>query len=72
MDRAEPAISNTDDLVHQSSIQYGCVDGGSTMKFFESSDSETYRRMYFAMRSSKQSVLTKSNDEGKERVLKKG
>ena len=70
MDKVDAQITSVEDLVHQSTVQYGCVNGGSTMKFFENSESETYRRMFFAMKSAKPSVFTNSNDEGKVRVQK--
>lgn len=69
-DKDTSQINSAEDLVLQNKIQYGCVEGGSTMKFFETSETETYRRMYFAMMSAKPSVFTSSNAEGSNRVSK--
>lgn len=46
------------------------MDGGSTAGFFRDSNFSIYQRIWASMESSKPSVFTKSNDEGKERVSK--
>ncbi|XP_023222589.1 glutamate receptor ionotropic, kainate 2-like isoform X1 [Centruroides sculpturatus] len=68
--RMETAIKNAEDLVNQQKIQYGCVKGGSTEKFFKYSDHPTYSRMWTTMESAEPKVFVSSNDKGKERVKK--
>lgn len=70
MERMDATINSADDLAKQSKIKYGSVKGGSTMKFFQESNFSTYQRMWAAMESSRPSVFTSSNDEGRDRVLK--
>ncbi|XP_067129511.1 LOW QUALITY PROTEIN: glutamate receptor ionotropic, kainate 2-like [Centruroides vittatus] len=66
--RMEAAIKSAEDLVNQQKIQYGCVAGGSTEKFFKSSDHPLYSRMWTTMESAEPKVFVKNNDKGKERV----
>lgn len=70
MERMDATIDSAEDLAKQSKIKYGAVRGGSTMKFFQDSNFSTYQRMWAAMESSRPSVFTSSNDEGRERVAK--
>lgn len=70
MERMDATINSAEDLAKQSKIKYGSVKGGSTMKFFQESNFSTYQRMWAAMESSRPSVFTSSNDEGRDRVLK--
>ena len=70
MERMDASIEGAEDLAKQSKIKYGTVAGGSTMKFFQDSNFSTYQRMWTAMESARPSVFTKSNDEGRDRVLK--
>ena len=70
MERMDVSIDNAEDLSKQIKIKYGLVGGGSTMKFFQESNSSVYQRMWTAMESARPSVFTKSNDEGRDRVLK--
>lgn len=70
MERMDATIDSADDLAKQSKIKYGAVRGGSTMKFFQDSNFSTYQRMWAAMESTRPSVFTTSNDEGRERVFK--
>jgi glutamate receptor, ionotropic, invertebrate len=70
MERMDASIESADDLAKQSKIKYGAVKGGSTMKFFQDSNFSTYQRMWAAMESTRPSVFTTSNDEGRERVAK--
>lgn len=70
MERMDASIESAEDLAKQSKIKYGAVLGGSTLSFFRSSNFSTYQRMWAAMESTRPSVFTKSNDEGRDRVLK--
>ncbi|CRL04875.1 CLUMA_CG017927, isoform A [Clunio marinus] len=70
MERMDATIDNAEDLAKQSRIKYGAVKGGSTMKFFQDSNFSTYQRMWATMESTRPSVFTTSNDEGRERVAK--
>ncbi|XP_058825661.1 glutamate receptor ionotropic, kainate 2-like [Topomyia yanbarensis] len=70
MERMDATIESAEDLAKQSKIKYGAVLGGSTLSFFRSSNFSTYQRMWAAMESARPSVFTKSNDEGRDRVLK--
>ncbi|XP_058444434.1 glutamate receptor ionotropic, kainate 2 [Malaya genurostris] len=70
MERMDATIESAEDLAKQSKIKYGAVLGGSTLSFFRSSNFSTYQRMWAAMESARPSVFTKSNDEGRDRVMK--
>jgi glutamate receptor, ionotropic, invertebrate len=70
MERMDATIDSADDLAKQNKIKYGAVKGGSTMKFFQDSNFSTYQRMWASMESTRPSVFTTSNDEGRERVTK--
>lgn len=70
MERMDATIDSAEDLAKQSKIKYGAVKGGSTMKFFQDSNFSTYQRMWASMESTRPSVFTSSNDEGRERVAK--
>ncbi|XP_055588380.1 glutamate receptor ionotropic, kainate 2-like [Uranotaenia lowii] len=70
MERMDASIESADDLAKQSKIKYGTLSGGSTMSFFQNSNFSTYQRMWAAMESTRPSVFTKSNDEGRDRVIK--
>ncbi|KAG0415866.1 hypothetical protein HPB47_006959, partial [Ixodes persulcatus] len=63
-------IENVHDLARQSKIQYGCVVSGSTAAFFKESKLEPFEKMWTVMSSSPGEVLTASNAEGVERVLR--
>lgn len=49
LSRMTPAISNVEDLVKQTAIQYGCKRSGSTHEFFKNSNHTIYQRMYNTM-----------------------
>ncbi|XP_053678386.1 glutamate receptor ionotropic, kainate 2-like [Anopheles nili] len=70
MERMDATIESAEDLAKQSKIKYGALMGGSTMAFFQTSNFSTYQRMWAAMESARPSVFTKSNDEGRDRVIK--
>uniref|UniRef100_A0A182U976 Glutamate receptor 1 n=1 Tax=Anopheles melas TaxID=34690 RepID=A0A182U976_9DIPT len=70
MERMDATIESAEDLAKQSKIKYGVLMGGSTMAFFQTSNFSTYQRMWASMESVRPSVFTKSNDEGRDRVIK--
>ncbi|KAG9355790.1 hypothetical protein JZ751_000632, partial [Albula glossodonta] len=67
--RMEVPIESPDDLADQTNIQYGTIQGGSTMTFFMNSRYQTYQRMWNYMQSKQPSVFVKSTEEGIARVL---
>ncbi|XP_046874747.1 glutamate receptor ionotropic, kainate 5 [Hypomesus transpacificus] len=67
--RMEVPIESPDDLADQTNIQYGTIQGGSTMTFFMNSRYQTYQRMWNYMHSKQPSVFVKSTEEGIARVL---
>ncbi|XP_071039328.1 glutamate receptor ionotropic, kainate 2-like [Parasteatoda tepidariorum] len=69
VERMKSPIENADDLSKQTKIQYGCVQSGSTKSFFKNSEIPVYKKMWSFMESARPSVFTKSNKEGKQRVL---
>ncbi|CAG0894449.1 unnamed protein product, partial [Darwinula stevensoni] len=69
VERLESPIESAEDLSQQTKIKYGCVSGGSTHSFFQSSTLPTFNRMYNFMEAHPD-VLTKNNEEGMERVMK--
>lgn len=70
MNRMDAPIRSAEDLAKQSKIKYGVVDGGSTQGFFKKSNFSTYQKMWTSMETTRPSVFTKDNNEGKDRVLK--
>ncbi|KFM83024.1 Glutamate receptor, ionotropic kainate 2, partial [Stegodyphus mimosarum] len=66
--RMSSPIESAADLAKQTTIQYGCMNGGSTMKFFQDSNYPIYKRMWSFMESQRPSVFVDSNDKGIERV----
>ncbi|XP_028858328.1 glutamate receptor ionotropic, kainate 2-like isoform X1 [Denticeps clupeoides] len=69
VERMESPIDSADDLAKQTKIQYGVVEGGATMTFFQKTKISTYDKMWEFMNSRRQSVLVKSVEEGIQRVL---
>nr|XP_015193072.1 PREDICTED: glutamate receptor ionotropic, kainate 4 isoform X1 [Lepisosteus oculatus]XP_015193074.1 PREDICTED: glutamate receptor ionotropic, kainate 4 isoform X1 [Lepisosteus oculatus]XP_015193075.1 PREDICTED: glutamate receptor ionotropic, kainate 4 isoform X1 [Lepisosteus oculatus]XP_015193076.1 PREDICTED: glutamate receptor ionotropic, kainate 4 isoform X1 [Lepisosteus oculatus] len=67
--RMEVPIESVDDLADQTAIEYGTMQGGSTMTFFQNSRYQTYQRMWNFMHSKQPSVFVKSTEEGIARVL---
>ncbi|XP_023665820.1 glutamate receptor ionotropic, kainate 5 isoform X1 [Paramormyrops kingsleyae] len=67
--RMEVPIESPDDLADQTNIEYGTIQGGSTMTFFMNSRYQTYQRMWNYMQSKQPSVFVKSTEEGIARVL---
>ncbi|XP_075752062.1 glutamate receptor ionotropic, kainate 2 isoform X2 [Rhipicephalus microplus] len=66
--RMTAPIENANDLAKQTKISYGCLDGGSTYRFFENSDNPLIKRMWTTMNAVRPSAFTKSNKKGVERV----
>ena len=60
-------INSADDLAGQTEIEYGALDGGSTVQYLKNSKISVYSRMWEFM-SSRPYVLTKSTKEGIQRV----
>ncbi|CAB1316676.1 unnamed protein product, partial [Coregonus sp. 'balchen'] len=67
--RMEVPIESVDDLADQTIIEYGTMQGGSTMTFFQNSQYQTYQRMWNFMHAKQTSVFVKSTEEGIDRVL---
>ncbi|XP_076374002.1 glutamate receptor ionotropic, kainate 1-like isoform X3 [Tachypleus tridentatus] len=67
--RMKSPIESADDLAAQTSIQYGCLNSGSTKTFFKESNIFSYKKMWAVMQA-QPSVFTDSNQQGVERVLK--
>jgi glutamate receptor, ionotropic, invertebrate len=69
-DRLQSTINGAEDLAKQSEIKYGCLRGGSTMKFFQDSNFSTYQRMWAAMEENGDAYMPTSNLEGVAKVEK--
>ena len=67
VDRMVAPINSADDLASQTEIEYGALDGGSTVQFLKNSKISVYSRMWEFM-SSRPHVLVTSTREGIERV----
>ena len=67
VDRMVAPINSADDLASQTEIEYGALDGGSTVAFLKNSKISVYSRMWEFM-SSRPHVLVSSTREGIERV----
>ncbi|XP_017890631.2 glutamate receptor ionotropic, kainate 2-like [Ceratina calcarata] len=63
-------FSNIDELAKKKTIKYGAKEKGSTLIFFRDANYSTYRDMYKYMKANAKDVLTQTNDEGLEKVLK--
>jgi glutamate receptor, ionotropic, invertebrate len=68
VERMVSPIESAEDLVKQTEIQYGALEGGSTEAFFRNSKVVTYQRMWSFMQSWGPSVMVKSNLEGAQKV----
>ncbi|GCB76351.1 hypothetical protein scyTo_0018332, partial [Scyliorhinus torazame] len=67
--RMDVPIESVDDLAEQTNIEYGTIQRGSSMTFFQNSRYQTYQRMWNYMHSKQPSVFVKSTEEGISRVL---
>ncbi|XP_043212610.1 glutamate receptor ionotropic, kainate 2-like [Amphibalanus amphitrite] len=70
VERTSTPIESAADLAKQEDIEYGTLEGGSTMTFFRDSKIETYQKMWKFMESRKPSVFVPNYEEGVQRVLK--
>ncbi|XP_012273738.1 glutamate receptor ionotropic, kainate 2 [Orussus abietinus] len=68
----ETPIKSAQDLANQNVIKYGAKSGGSTYAFFRDSEDPIYQKMYQYMKENAAEVLTKTNDEGINKVLDGG
>ncbi|KAL1415058.1 hypothetical protein MTO96_029835 [Rhipicephalus appendiculatus] len=68
VERLVSPIESVEDLAKQTSIQYGCLQSGSTQAFFKESEFPTYKKMWHVMQAARPSVFTESNYKGIERV----
>ncbi|CAH0698587.1 unnamed protein product [Spodoptera exigua] len=69
VERTVLPIQSAADLAAQSSIQYGTLNGGSTMSFFRDSNIDIYQKMWLHMSSASPPALVSSYEEGVRRVL---
>lgn len=66
--RMTAPIENANDLAKQSKIAYGCLDGGSTYRFFKKSDNPLIKRMWTTMDATRPKAFPENNKKGVERV----
>jgi len=64
---AERQIVSVEDLARQNTVEFGAVEGGTTMRFFKDSDTEIYQRLWSVMNSNPD-FNVKSNKEGIQKV----
>ncbi|KAJ8705478.1 hypothetical protein PYW08_012524 [Mythimna loreyi] len=69
VERTVLPIQSAADLAAQNSIQYGTLNGGSTMSFFRDSNIDIYQKMWVHMSSASPPALVSSYEEGVRRVL---
>ncbi|XP_037804779.1 glutamate receptor ionotropic, kainate 2-like, partial [Penaeus monodon] len=69
VERMITPIESAEDLADQNDIEYGTLEGGSTMAFFRDSKIETYQKMWRYMESKRPSVFVPTIEEGVRRVL---
>nr|XP_053653425.1 glutamate receptor ionotropic, kainate 2-like [Cherax quadricarinatus] len=73
VERMITPIESAEDLAEQSEIEYGTLEGGSTMAFFRvvwtDSKNETYQKMWRYMESKRPSVFVPTIEDGVKRVL---
>ncbi|XP_076118195.1 glutamate receptor 3-like isoform X1 [Mytilus galloprovincialis] len=62
-------INSADDLAKQSKIKYGISKGGSTEKFFSTSNVSVYKQMWEFMEATSQTAFVNGNLEGWNKVL---
>ncbi|KAL8593605.1 hypothetical protein ACOMHN_039532 [Nucella lapillus] len=68
VERMLTPVESADDLAKQNLIAFGLVEGGSTRKFFETSQVATYQSMWNYMNSATPPVIVRTVEEGVERV----
>ncbi|XP_017769615.1 PREDICTED: glutamate receptor ionotropic, kainate 2-like [Nicrophorus vespilloides] len=69
VERMITPIESAHDLAEQTEINYGTLEGGSTMTFFRDSKIGIYQKMWRFMESKKPPVFVSTYDEGVQRVL---
>ncbi|KAL0853117.1 hypothetical protein ABMA27_012883 [Loxostege sticticalis] len=69
VERTVLPIQSAADLAAQNSIQYGTLNGGSTMTFFRDSNIDIYQKMWQHMSTASPPALVSSYEEGVRRVL---
>ncbi|XP_072943273.1 glutamate receptor ionotropic, kainate 2 [Epargyreus clarus] len=69
VERTVLPIQSAADLAAQNSIQYGTLNGGSTMTFFRDSNIDIYQKMWQYMSTATPPALVSSYEEGVKRVL---
>ncbi|XP_075989373.1 glutamate receptor ionotropic, kainate 2 [Anticarsia gemmatalis] len=69
VERTVLPIQSAADLAAQSTIQYGTLNGGSTMSFFRESNIDMYQKMWLHMSAASPPALVSSYEEGVRRVL---
>ncbi|XP_050676373.1 glutamate receptor ionotropic, kainate 2 [Leptidea sinapis] len=69
VERTVLPIQSAADLAAQTSVQYGTLNGGSTMTFFRDSNIDIYQTMWRHMSTASPPALVSSYEEGVRRVL---
>ncbi|XP_061725506.1 glutamate receptor ionotropic, kainate 2 isoform X2 [Cydia pomonella] len=69
VERTVLPIQSAADLAAQNSVQYGTLNGGSTMTFFRDSNIDIYQKMWQHMSTTSPPALVSSYEEGVRRVL---
>ncbi|XP_053623166.1 glutamate receptor ionotropic, kainate 2 [Plodia interpunctella] len=69
VERTVLPIQSAADLAAQTNIQYGTLNGGSTMTFFRDSNIDIYQKMWQHMSTASPPSLVPSYEEGVRRVL---
>ncbi|XP_045456994.1 glutamate receptor ionotropic, kainate 2 [Melitaea cinxia] len=69
VERTVLPIQSAADLAAQTSVQYGTLNGGSTMTFFRDSNIDIYQKMWQHMSTASPPALVSSYEEGVRRVL---
>nr|KAG5694073.1 hypothetical protein BaRGS_033692 [Batillaria attramentaria] len=67
VERMESDVSSAEDLAKQTTIKYGTFKGGSTSKFFEDSNIDTFKRMWNFM-STQEDVFVEKGEMGVQKV----
>ncbi|KAJ0170032.1 hypothetical protein K1T71_014638 [Dendrolimus kikuchii] len=69
VERTVLPIQSAADLAAQTAVQYGTLNGGSTMTFFRDSNIDIYQKMWQHMSTASPPALVSSYEEGVKRVL---
>ncbi|XP_048485931.1 glutamate receptor ionotropic, kainate 2 [Plutella xylostella] len=69
VERTVLPIQSAADLAAQNQVQYGTLNGGSTMTFFRDSNIDIYQKMWHHMSTTSPPALVSSYEEGVRRVL---